>query len=43
VKKDTEAAYCSAKVKMEHIYIIVQMQQTFTHVHIKHRFHFLYH
>jgi len=21
VKKDTEAAYCSAKVKMEHIYI----------------------
>jgi len=26
---------------MEHIiYIIVQMRQTFTYVHIKHRFHF---
>jgi len=40
VKRDTEA-YCSAKVKMEHIYIIKQMRQNFDHVHIKHFSHFL--
>jgi len=38
-EKDTEA-YCSAKVKIEQIYIIIQIRQTFAHVHIKHLSHF---
>jgi len=42
VKKNTEAAYCSAKFKMEHKYNIYKfkMRKFFTHVHIKHLFHF---